>query len=70
MIVVRPSWDNPIFVEWRKWQKIVDEDFSPMALEAKRSIEKIAEHIYTDGCVVGFMLMETAHAEETQGGAD
>lgn len=56
-LVVRPSRDHPIYVEWKKWMDICDTCFSSDRLEAIRSIERIAQFFYKDGYIVGSMIM-------------
>lgn len=63
MFFVYPSWNHPIFSEWRQWNRAMEANSrNPtrwlLCLEGKRSIERIAEHMYPDGCVVGHMILE------------
>lgn len=61
MLVTVPSWDNPIFQEFRKWHKKCEVGpYDEKNYEAKKSIEAIAEHIYgrDTGSIVGWMIMQ------------
>lgn len=70
MLVVRPAWNNPIFYEWRRWQRKLNSSKNfveyDLAWQAKRSIESIAEDLYPDGCVVGFMIMEEDEFQDSK----
>ncbi len=63
MLVVYPSWDNPVFQEWRLWRARLNEKWTQEGQDAKDSIERIANHLYKDGCVVGHMIMQCDLAE-------
>lgn len=57
MIRVVPSRVHPIYVEWKHWFYVCHNNYSAEASAAKDSIERIAEHMYPDGCIVGYMIM-------------
>lgn len=78
MLQVRPTRDNPIYVEWKKWFYECKNQFNnsghhnyTLARKAMESIERIAEFIYggQNDSIVGTMIMMKDTEEMEQEGS-
>jgi len=58
MLQVVPSFDNPIYLEWKKWWYRANENYTTENQEAKDSIVKIAKFVYDGQChnIIGHMI--------------